>query len=114
MYMSGFRSASAAALRKHSRGRPIRTPRGNAAYSNERPFLRMKSASLVYASQRAPATAWRLKASAEDSRNRRAAPGGGSPRPPPGNPPAAHGYHASTASPRAGAALYVATAAEPP
>src|SRR5258706_14043413 len=79
MYMSGFRSASAAALRKHSRGRPIRTPRGNAAYSNERPFLRMKSASLVYASQRSPATAWRLKASAQDSRNRREGPNPGSP-----------------------------------
>src|SRR5229473_3462373 len=37
--MFGFRSASVAALRKHSRGRPIRTPRGDAAFSNERPFL---------------------------------------------------------------------------
>src|SRR5258708_13390135 len=77
--MLDFRSASAAALRKHSRGRPIQTPRGNAAYSNERPFLRMKSASLAYASERSPATALRLKASAQDSRNRRGGPAAAAP-----------------------------------
>src|SRR5271165_2038866 len=39
----------------------------------------MKSASLVYASQRSPATAWRLKASAQDSRNWRVVPAAVSP-----------------------------------